>query len=599
MAFGSQIASLFATIGADTSGLEKGLDKTKKDLGGLKSDFDGFAKGLTFAAVATAIGVVGKTLKDTVDEWSAYNIEVDKGATATGMAADEYSRIIQAADDARVSQEAMTKAMELATKNGYPMSIEALGTIADKLKAIKDPSEKAQAATEIFGRGWADIMPFLDKGKKGIEDMTAAIDDNMIATDESIKASQAYATQVDNMQDAWTGFKNEIGQSVMPVLTDVLTALVDQITEVKTLKENMDTLKEGVDAGTISQKDYSDAALAARWSTEAGVYATNQLVDSMGEANTEVKTGTSMASMYAQSAAIMKTVTEGNAEAQAALAKEVATTAQKFREQKSAVTALDKNFGGIISLAKGFDKALEEIVKQEDIMAANDIGSEKYTEAEKKIKDLKKSMADLANQVVLDMFQATIAIGGITEAEADAYFQMAEDMGVISAGAAQAAKDAYGRAIDYINGRKIDDKTGNVKLNVDDSAVRAWTAKDFTAWVKMKRDSMEIDKWLDSVHYTTVKMRTEMTNELRADGGPVASDTIYTVGERGPEVFVPASNGYILNHDDAMRIASNSGGNSGVPSNVSNVTNNYNLTMPTSNNPADIKTAFELLEAWA
>jgi len=27
--------------------------------------------------------------------------------------------------------------------------------------------------------------------------------------------------------------------------------------------------------------------------------------------------------------------------------------------------------------------------------------------------------------------------------------------------------------------------------------------------------------------------------------------------------------------------------------------NVYNLTMPTSNNPADVRTAFELMEAWA
>jgi hypothetical protein len=26
--------------------------------------------------------------------------------------------------------------------------------------------------------------------------------------------------------------------------------------------------------------------------------------------------------------------------------------------------------------------------------------------------------------------------------------------------------------------------------------------------------------------------------------------------------------------------------------------NVYNLTMPTSNNPADVRTAFELMEAW-
>ena len=37
---------------------------------------------------------------------------------------------------------------------------------------------------------------------------------------------------------------------------------------------------------------------------------------------------------------------------------------------------------------------------------------------------------------------------------------------------------------------------------------------------------------------------------------------------------------------------------SGVTSNKKGG-NVYNLTMPTSNNPADVRTAFELMEAWA
>ena len=127
-------------------------------------------------------------------------------------------------------------------------------------------------------------------------------------------------------------------------------------------------------------------------------------------------------------------------------------------------------------------------------MAKNPIGSEKWVDAKEKIEDLKEEMADLANQVVLDMFQATIAIGGITEAEADAYFKLAEDMGIISKGAADAATQVYGDAINKINGMKIDDKTGNVKINVDDSEFRNWSPRDFSAYIKMKKDSMEIDK---------------------------------------------------------------------------------------------------------
>ena len=49
----------------------------------------------------------------------------------------------------------------------------------------------------------------------------------------------------------------------------------------------------------------------------------------------------------------------------------------------------------------------------------------------------------------------------------------------------------------------------------------------------------------------------------RASGGPVASNTPYMVGERGPELFVPNSGGSIVNNKDLRSAMSNGGGSSG------------------------------------
>jgi hypothetical protein len=66
--------------------------------------------------------------------------------------------------------------------------------------------------------------------------------------------------------------------------------------------------------------------------------------------------------------------------------------------------------------------------------------------------------------------------------------------------------------------------------------------------------------------------------EYRAIGGSVMARTPYIVGERGPELFVPDVSGEI------------------VPNNA--ITNNYNLSMPTTADPTDVGMAFELLEAY-
>lgn len=49
----------------------------------------------------------------------------------------------------------------------------------------------------------------------------------------------------------------------------------------------------------------------------------------------------------------------------------------------------------------------------------------------------------------------------------------------------------------------------------------------------------------------------------RASGGPVANNTPYMVGERGPELFVPNSGGSIVNNKDLRSAMSNGGGSAG------------------------------------
>jgi hypothetical protein len=103
-----------------------------------------------------------------------------------------------------------------------------------------------------------------------------------------------------------------------------------------------------------------------------------------------------------------------------------------------------------------------------------------------------------------------------------------------------------------------------------------------------------------------------------AVGGAVNAGNPYNWQEYGyrGEVFVPSADGFVLSRADAERALARAlyGGGSAispeeigkaVASAMSGITsskkggNVYNLTMPTSSNPADIRTAFELMEAWA
>jgi hypothetical protein len=316
----------------------------------------------------------------------------------------------------------------------------------------------------------------------------------------------------------------------------------------------------------------------------------------------------------------------------------------KIQEELAGVTSVTKNFSGMISFAKSYDDALEDIVEQETIMANNPIGSKKYDEAKAKVDALKQSLADMANQVVLDMFQATIAVGGVTEAELAAYMNMAIDMGYISEEGAAAAMTAYKNAIDTINGYTIDPKTGNITFTVEPvvtitkdieeykpaskkmevEAELGTTEVDYyeapikDLMVTAKLDTTEIDLWTPPIKYGAVVYKPG-GGTGKAVGGAVQGGNPYTWQEYGyqGELYVPSADGFIMSRADAERALSKAltGANSGdgvdadaVGKAVANAIaraggaqggNVYNLTMPTSSNPADVKTAFELMEAWA
>lgn len=151
-----------------------------------------------------------------------------------------------------------------------------------------------------------------------------------------------------------------------------------------------------------------------------------------------------------------------------------------------------------------------------------------------------------------------------------------------------------------LNEIDIDDKEFTVKALIDTSAVDEWDAP-----AKYGR-----------VYYTPSNPIGQ--GEFAAGGavqaaaaGLAASMPYYWVGERGPEPFFPSQDGRIVSNTQALSALR--GGAEASAKEIANAVKQgvkeamrdtgggkvYNLTMPTSSNPADVRMAFELLEAWA
>ena len=494
-------------------------DNTSTQTQSMKMSWSEFTTGLNqgLQLAKTALDGINMAM-GVVNDYSAYNLSMEQGSIATGMLSTEYSRLVQAADDAYVSQDKFTTSMEMATKNGYPITIASLGQIADKLNAIDNPADKAKAAMDIFGRGWADIMPFLDRGSVGINALTGNINKNLIATDESIAKSKAYATAVDDVNDNWTAAKNAAAAVVMPVLTKTL----NDFTSFQQLNSDINTI---VDAGVISRDEYSAAVLG-------GSRAINELYNShVDEYNAQIK---STEALYAAQDAYdvnttavgaMTAQVDAAAIAQAQLDLEAAKVAFEFRQQVAAATGLTANFGNIINYAKNYTEIQKQINDKQaeyDKMPGWKQASADGKQLLSDIEKLKQGYTDLANQMTLDMFQATIAIGGVTDAEMGAYLDMAVEMGFISQEGADAATDAYNAAIGKINAMGIDEKTGNVVVD----AAAAFAAFDL----------------IEAYAFADKTVRIQMVvgaglapgpGDQEAIGGPVYPGNVYNWQEPG------------------------------------------------------------------
>jgi len=159
--------------------------------------------------------------------------------------------------------------------------------------------------------------------------------------------------------------------------------------------------------------------------------------------------------------------------------------------------------------------------------------------------------------------------------------------------------------------------TTNVEDVLDDlDDLQSWKSKPIP--IKLDVDDSAIRGYSPPTRYGTV-VYTPSTRQTQAVGGAVNAGEPYTWQEYGyrGEVFVPSADGFVLSRADAERALARAlyGGGSAVDPDaigkavakaIANVVsgksgggNVYNLTMPTSSNPADVRTAFELMEAWA
>ncbi|MGS4946627.1 hypothetical protein ACVDG3_14190 [Meridianimarinicoccus sp. RP-17] len=204
---------------------------------------------------AVVIGAAGAAVFGVAASTAAAGDEIAKNARAIGVATDAYQELSYAAERTGVgattlqrSMVAFTKRLGEAAEGGGQAkgAIEALGlsvddlvkmkpeealaVVADAMKDIENPSERAALASDLFSRSGIKMTNLLREGSAG---MAALAEDarrtGNVLGKEALEDSEAFQDGLLDMQMTLQGLKNTFGAELMPVITDVMTRLSDYL----------------------------------------------------------------------------------------------------------------------------------------------------------------------------------------------------------------------------------------------------------------------------------------------------------------------------------------------------------------------------------
>ena len=525
MGLGIQIASLFASIGVNTDPLNKGLGGAKQSL----QQFGGeMAKNIVgTVGLATAVYKAGQAVVEAVNDWADYADSMRLSAQMAGVTTEEMSRLVQAADDFRVPMETMQRSMEMALKNGFVPTIENLAELSDRLIAIDDPALRAAEANKIFGKSYADIMPFLLAGGDAIRESTDSIDKNLVVTEKAAEEAKAYKDALDDLGDSWTGLKNVMGKALAPMATNIFTGLTKDMQELFAAMSLISVAFKAWDQGKIDFETflwYIDDSMF-RLGESVGLVGViigevySKLSDSAGTDFLETtnahieELNAVLDGTPAKAVAAEESLIELAGVSLAAARSEYAETARVLKEDLAgaydAVAEAEQNWrGGVAGQIKsGLDQALadETITVEEYIGALETLDSYAGTQFAYEFK-IEESIPDLVKSLIED------PAGFLSDMATFENAMMPLDTAVSNAMAL--VSDLQQQLIDL-------ERTyyATVLIAIGGGTGIGGGSSGSIPWY------------------------------LRASGGPVSDGAPYIVGEQGPELFVPGASGQIVSND--------------------------------------------------
>lgn len=370
----------------------------------------GVAVGVATTAYVAFDKIIGESSRKTVKDAD----EVRKLSSVTKQNAVETSKLIQVADDYKVTSEQLLVATKRLATQGYGMSIDTLAKLSDQYKSLNTAQERQQFLTKNFGKTGSDYITLLEAGGDALMRNNDAVNENLILTDQQVTAARELEIQQDQLNEVTEAYALLIGKEVIPVQIQWSKAWLALATDTVKLRNALDHLIAApIDSATQSYMAWAEAI-------EAANRAALGLPPAIEEATAET---------------------------------------QDFKGE------LD----GLLNFAEGYQnhqqtmKGLEEELAEARKRGYSETGS-KITEIKGKIEEAKAAEKRWADQFVLNMAMMQAAADGIDPAEAAGLLEMATQMGLINSDAASAYSNLM-----KLNGLNIENSVTTTYIAIRES----------------------------------------------------------------------------------------------------------------------------------
>lgn len=222
------------------------------------------AAGGIMTGASVAIGTATLGIAKTT---AAYGDEVWKASQSTGMAVEDYQKLAYAARYSNVQQTELNGAVvklnkKLAEAGAGSKSTAKLFTdlgvnvrdsagnlktpnaifteLAGKFAGMENGAQKTALAYELFGRSGANLIPLLNSGTKGLEDMGAEAERmGYVMSTEAAKASEQFNDNLSRVTDSAKGLMFQLGTALIPTLDTLAQKVTAAVLKVSGwIKEN-------------------------------------------------------------------------------------------------------------------------------------------------------------------------------------------------------------------------------------------------------------------------------------------------------------------------------------------------------------------------